>query len=295
MPVISSDKNIPIYNLQPDVTGNRHLRIYNFEGTLPDRADLLVPHRKNFYLLAFIRQGDGRQWIDAVPYMLKSNTVYITGPDQVIVKEEYRKLWSTGIAFTKEALLYNGAVGTDKLPVLQNINRLHELVLTNADIRFIEDSIVRVTNEYNTPGEWQHQMIAAHLTVLLTYLSRLYTQQQQIKASTPETGLLENLRAKINENYYRFHEVADYAAMLNISAGYLSETVKVQSGQPAIKHIHEKLVLEARRLLFHTGTSVKEIAFSLGFADASYFTRFFKRETGTTPDGYRTATREMYR
>ncbi|MGI4875571.1 MAG: helix-turn-helix domain-containing protein [Janthinobacterium lividum] len=53
-------------------------------------------------------------------------------------------------------------------------------------------------------------------------------------------------------------------------------------------------MLEARRLLFHTHQSVKEIAFALGFADASYFNRFFKRQTGATPAGYRASSRKMY-
>ena len=82
--------------------------------------------------------------------------------------------------------------------------------------------------------------------------------------------------------------------MLNISAGHLSELVKAQSGKPAIKHIHDRLVLEARRLLFHTSKSSKEIAYDLGFSDASYFNRFFKRETAITPNDYRNQIREMY-
>jgi AraC-like DNA-binding protein len=52
--------------------------------------------------------------------------------------------------------------------------------------------------------------------------------------------------------------------------------------------------LEAKRLLFHSERSIKEIAFELGFEDASYFNRFFKRIAQTTPAVYRSATREMY-
>jgi len=82
--------------------------------------------------------------------------------------------------------------------------------------------------------------------------------------------------------------------MLNISAGHLSEVVKEQSGKPAIAHIHERLILETKRLLFHTDQSVKEIAFRLGFEEASYFNRFFKRIVGDTPLTYRNTIREMY-
>jgi len=69
--------------------------------------------------------------------------------------------------------------------------------------------------------------------------------------------------------------------------------VKTQSGKPAIKHIHERQLLEAKRLLFHANNSLKEIAFDLGFSDASYFNRFFKRETGVTPAEYRADIRKM--
>jgi len=74
----------------------------------------------------------------------------------------------------------------------------------------------------------------------------------------------------------------------------LSDVVKTQSGKPAIKHIHDRLVMEARRLLFHTDNSLKDISFDLGFSDASYFNRFFKRETGVTPASYRAKIRKMY-
>jgi AraC family transcriptional activator of pobA len=47
-------------------------------------------------------------------------------------------------------------------------------------------------------------------------------------------------------------------------------------------------------MLFHTESSIKEVSYQLGFEDASYFNRFFKRLTGSTPLDYRTATREMY-
>jgi AraC family transcriptional activator of pobA len=180
------------------------------------------------------------------------------------------------------------------LPLIQNLQKGHELILTEADIEFVEDIIAKINTEYESPGEWQQRMLTAYLTVLLTYLSRLYTEQYKDKDISTEKLLLKKFQAKINECYRELHEVGDYASVLHISAGHLSEVIKLQTGKPAIKHIHERIVLEARRLLFHTNNSLKEIAFDLGFSDASYFNRFFKRETGTTPAGYRTNIRKMY-
>jgi len=137
-------------------------------------------------------------------------------------------------------------------------------------------------------------MLMAYMQVMLIYLSRLYTEQLSNKALIPDRVLLKRYLSKIEESFIQLHEVAAYADKLNISAGHLSEVVKEQSGKPAIAHIHERLILEAKRLLFHTEESVKEIAFQLGFEDASYFNRFFKRITSRTPVEYRLSSREMY-
>lgn len=294
MQVLNDNQQVPVYNLKPDDTGNKYFRVYNFEGTLPNHADLLLPHRKDHYLLVFMRKGGSRQWIDMTPYVLKDNAVYLTGPNHIIVKEGTQRLWSTGIAFTKEFLSLQENASLNKLPLLNDLQNPHELLLTAIDVSFVEDILAKINIEYQQPSEWQQRMLTAYLTVLLTYFSRLYTEQFKVADTSVDKLLLKNFQSKINECFQELHEVGDYASLLNISAGHLSEVVKTQSGKPAIKHIHERLVLESRRLLFHTQNSLKEIAFDLGFADGSYFNRFFKRETGVTPAEYRANIRKMY-
>lgn len=295
MQVINNNQQVPVYSLEPDeLTGNQYIRVYNFEGSISTRADFLLPHRKDHYMMSFIRTAGNRQWIDMQPYILRDNTIYFTRPHQMIVKEEFTYLSTTGIAFTKEflALQENGALS--RLPLIQQPHKGPEIVLAEADIVFVEDMLAKINEEYKHPGEWQQRMLTAYMTVLLTYLSRLYTAQTNNTDATAETLLLKRFQDKINECYRELHEVSDYASLLHISAGHLSEVVKTQSGKPAIKHIHERVVLEARRMLVHTDTTSKEIAFDLGFSDASYFNRFFKRETGVTPAQYRVNIREMY-
>ena len=137
-------------------------------------------------------------------------------------------------------------------------------------------------------------MINAYMTVLLTYLSRVYNRQLEHNPFPGDQLLLQKYHAAIEIHFRESYQVAHYAAMLHVSAGHLSEVVKARSGKPAIAHIHARVILEARRMLFHSEQSLKEIAFDLGFSDASYFSRFFKRETGMTPVEYRTGIREMY-
>ena len=288
-------QKIPVYHLEPDEIGrNPHFRVYNFEGSLPHQAELLVPHRKEHYLLVFIRKAANRQWIDMTPYVLKEHTIYFSSPNEIIVKEGFNQLWSTGIAFTKEFLSYQESASLNDLPLIQNPQKGHELSLSETDILFVEDMLSRINTEYKNRTEWQQRMLSAYLTVLLTYLSRLYTEQYPDSRASTDKLLLKKFQLKVNECFRAHHEVGDYASLLHVSAGHLSELVKMHSGKPAIKHIHERILLEARRLLFHTDNTLKEIAFDLGFADDSYFNRFFKRESGETPAGYRSSSRKMY-
>ena len=295
MQAVSTHAQLPVYSLGPDeITGNKNFRVYNFEGVLPEHADLLVPHRKDHYLFVFLKKGGMRQWLDMKPYELKDNTVYFYNPGRIIVKEEADLIYSTAFAFTPEFLSLQENVSLSKLPLIQNPYNSHELILNAPDITFVEDLMNKIKMENQQPSEWQQRMLAAYVSLLLTYLSRLYTEQYNDNTPSVDQLLLRKFQAKIDESFQELHEVGDYASLLNISPGHLSEVVKNQSGRPAIKHIHDRLVMEARRLLFHTNNPLKEIAWDLGFSDASYFNRFFKRETGATPAGYRNQIREMY-
>ncbi|MNV77259.1 HTH-type transcriptional activator Btr [compost metagenome] len=80
---------------------------------------------------------------------------------------------------------------------------------------------------------------------------------------------------------------AEYAAMLNISLTYLNEVVKSNTGFPVSYWIHHEVILEAKRLLYYTDLSMKEIAFSLGFADHTYFSRLFTKVSGISAGKFR--------
>ncbi|PJJ53030.1 helix-turn-helix domain-containing protein [Hymenobacter chitinivorans] len=296
MSTLLLDQPVPVYPLTPQQTpGSGLLQLARAQGQQPAfRQNMLRPHRKDYYHLVFVQRGGSRHWVDMTPYVLKENALYFSAPGQLQLKEKLLPLWGFSLAFTREFLALQPNAALAQLPLLRNPQNGHELLLAPADVAFVEDLFTKLEAEYQQPGEWQQPMLTAHLTVLLTYLSRLYTAQFPGDEPSADQLLLQRYRARIEECFRERHEVSAYAALLHISAGHLSEVVKAQSGKPAIAHIQERLVLEARRLLFHTPQSVKEIAFDLGFADASYFSRFFKRETGLTPAEYRASSREMY-
>ena len=74
---------------------------------------------------------------------------------------------------------------------------------------------------------------------------------------------------------------------MNISPVYLNEIVKDITGQSSGQYIKNEIVLLAKRELFHTSDSIKEIAYRLGFTDSAYFTRLFTDVAGVSPGKFR--------
>jgi AraC family transcriptional activator of pobA len=291
----TTEVTIPNYPFEPDETvGNPLFRIQRDDCVETyKRSDFLVAHRKAYYFMALVKAGSSRHWIDTVPYTVKPNAFYFTIPHQVHLKEEVKPFTGISLGITEEFLALDESGKLKKLPIIQNPDNGHELILSDADRLFVEDLLEKMLIEYNTRNNWQNTMLLAYTKVLLIYLSRLYEQQFSKATVQPNRLLLKSYQSKIENWYTQLHDVAAYAGMMNISAGHLSEVIKEQSGKPAIVHIHERLIVEAKRLLFHTDQSVKEIAFALGFEDASYFNRFFKRIALVTPADYRSSIREM--
>ncbi|QJD96622.1 AraC family transcriptional regulator [Mucilaginibacter robiniae] len=293
-----TDTIIPNYAFEQDeATNNPMFRINRNDSVLNYRcADFLVPHRKNYYFLAFVRQGSSRHWIDMMPCTLKPDTFYFTIPQQVHLKEDAKPITGISLGFTEDFLTLDDSGSLKKLPIIQNPDNGHELQLSEPDLVFIEDILEKILTEYHSKNSWQQNMLLAYMKVLLIYLSRLYMEQisTAVKPLSNNKQVLKNYLNAVEEHYLQLHDVAAYAGILNLSANYLSEVIKEQSGKSAIAHIHDRLIVEAKRLLFHTEYSIKEISFQLGFEDASYFNRFFKRLTQYTPISYRNFTRKMY-
>ena len=91
----------------------------------------------------------------------------------------------------------------------------------------------------------------------------------------------------VEENFASNKRPGDYAQLMNISAKYLNKLIKNSLGKSPRKVIHDRIILEAKRLLIHSSLTVSQIAHELGFDDNAYFNRFFKAKAKLTPDQYR--------
>ncbi len=263
------------------------------EAGLVPQAEFLLPHRKDFYFLVLVRQGGGRHWVDMQSFIHQANTCYLTAPHQVRLVEQAPPLGSIALGFRADFLGLDQPASFASLPLLAPAAPGHALRLHAADLAFVEPVLAHMQAEYAHQHPWYLDMLRADLRALLIHLSRLQ-QQQYAPTPSPEPTLLAAFTALVETHHATQHQVAQYAALLHLSPGYFNERIRHLSGQPALAHIQARLVLEAKRQLFHTPRSIAEISVALGFDDPSYFGRFFRRATGLTPASYRRVTHEMY-
>jgi AraC-like DNA-binding protein len=102
--------------------------------------------------------------------------------------------------------------------------------------------------------------------------------------------LLQSFRKLIDQNFNTLRLPKDYAALLYITPNHLNALCNDMLGIPAGEVIRNRVILEAKRLLVNLDLTVTAIADKLNFADNSYFTRFFKKYTGQTPEEFRKQT-----
>lgn len=104
---------------------------------------------------------------------------------------------------------------------------------------------------------------------------------------TPRDALLRRYLALVDQHFRTPQPLGFYASSLDVTADHLSRVCRKLSGQSALELLHERQVLEARRLLAYTQAPVNAIAEQLGFQDTAYFSRFFKIAQGCAPSEYR--------
>lgn len=105
----------------------------------------------------------------------------------------------------------------------------------------------------------------------------------------PEAGspVVDNLRALIEQHFQDQRQLGFYADKLAMTVDRLNDHVKRATGVTAGHLIRQRVLTEAKRQLVFTAEPIQEVAYRLAFSDPSHFARFFRKQTGITPQTFR--------
>ncbi len=137
----------------------------------------------------------------------------------------------------------------------------------------------------------QYEILVSYLKILLITTSRLKSEQQpeslRLVSDIREPFILQSLKEAIEKDFRKKHSASEYAESLNISAKALAKITKSYFNKTLTELISERIIIEAKRELYLSNKTIKEIAYELGYEDEHYFSRFFKTNADVSPQLYR--------
>ena len=147
---------------------------------------------------------------------------------------------------------------------------------------------LQIRDELGRPGQPDSDVLLSFLKVFLINASRVKLEQQaEVVDARKATPILGELTGAIETHYRTHHQAGDYEQLLHVSAAVLNKASKQYFDKTLTELIAERLIIEAKRQLYLTAKAVKEIAFELGYTDEFYFSRFFKKNVGVSPQVFR--------
>lgn len=249
----------------------------------------------DFYMIGVKKLISGVIKYGRTKYDHESGSMMFLKPRQIIEMRDLHLEESGFLIFVHEDFL-NGHILHDEIRKYHyfDYETNEALHLSPNEEKTIWELYHKIENEYNNnQDEYSREIILANLDTMLKYAQRFYKRQfinrLEISGKTVTKFIneLDRYMASGLLDSKGLPSVHYMANKLNISPGYLSDTLKQESGKTALEHIHIYLIAEAKNRLIGETQSVSEIAYALGFENLSYFSRLFKREVGVSPVGFK--------
>lgn len=259
--------------------------IANMKDKQVDEHDISKPHRDNHCQLMLALNGEFKLNIDFENIEFTAPALLCIFPEEVhhIIEVKDPKGWM--ISFDPSL------VSKDLLQLLQN--KIHNPFLLRAESNFCQQLIILMDLiekvQSDTANNFTYKSIHHFLNGLLSLIAGELVSNLPIdKEKENRSMIIKETFIKLTKEHFKtWKHPAQYASALSISVAHLNDTVKLVTGSPVSVHIQEASILEAKRLLYFTDNSVKEIAYEVGYDEPVYFGKLFKKVTNLTPLEFR--------
>lgn len=269
--------------------GNLAFKVFDFEGS----GYFEHVQRNNFYSLIFVQAGTGTVKADFSEYQLESQTIFSFSPFQPFMLLPFGDFRGIAVQFHPDFFCihkHQNEIACNG--VLFNNIYQPPFVIINADQETLLLGLIeQMKTEIQNRTLAQYELLISHLKILLIHLSRIKIQQHPDSnvnvINDDHPFVLQNLKDAIEKNFKIKHSASEYAELLHISPKALTRITKTHFNKTLTNLISERIVIEAKRELYLTSKTVKEIAYELGYDDEYYFSRFFKNNADISPQMYR--------
>jgi AraC family transcriptional activator of pobA len=288
-------EQLPVYSLQNFSAPERKSQQFQVEIFDANRHfSVKYPHRHDFFEILYLLKGSGYHVIDGNKYEIKPPCLFFMSPGQAHKLELSLDIEGFIFIFTSDFYQLNRSNQNSliEFPFFYTIHQDNPplLLSSESDIRFLELLFRQSILEIKQAGESTPELLRSILELILNTCAARYPGHEKTLNKGKAQTIVKKFYHLIEENFQRNLLLSDYARLIGVTPNHLTQTVRHLTGKSSSQVIKAKQLLEIKRLLFHTNLTVSEIANLLHFEDQSYFTKFFKRETGLTPLQYRNDT-----
>lgn len=250
---------------------------------------LARPQRLDFHQIVAVDSGSAAHTVDFVGHRLTAGSVLWVRPGQV------QRFGDVAAVEGTVVLVQPGFLppGTSVAAMADDLYRPVLWQPGGEDLEAVFCAVRHLATDFRTGGRLppgiRADVLRHLLSVLVLRLSHVAGPAHAAPPPLPEAFV--RFRAAVERDFTTRHRVTDYARALGYSPRTLSRATLAAAGVGAKEFVDRRVLLEAKRLLAHSGLSAARIGERLGFDDAANFSKYFQHRAGLSPGAFRTAQR----
>jgi len=242
------------------------------------------PHRHTYYQMIWFKEA-GQHYVDYELHEYPANSIFLLNKGQVHYFCHHADNDGLLYHFDEIFLLkgnqsYNNRI---QYKLFSEIGNPY-LVMDQGTIDILEYTTPILQNEIAQKKYGYRELIFSMIQTLILNIERLKaSSNRSIARLDNDLDIAMDFKKLIVTHMDEFPSLQQYADLLFISTKKLTSACKKYLHTTPANVISQRKVLEAKRLLSNQRISIKEVAFALGFDQPTYFTKYFKKHTGSTP------------
>jgi len=247
--------------------------------------------RLNCYTVILMTEGEAKLFADHAEYKVKANSMMFFSPYQAF-KLNGRRIEGYILNFHSDFLCvykHHKEVACNGV-LFENVYGSPKMFIEKKDTDEFLSLIAQIKAELQKARLAQNELLVSYLKIFLITATRLKIGSNRTDESSVGPAIpvvLQQLKEAIEAHYRNKHSPSEYAELLCISGKTLAKLTRGHLNKTPTDLIVERIMVEAKRDLYLTNKTIKEIAFNLGYDDEFYFSRLFKATMDVSPQNYR--------
>ena len=237
--------------------------------------------------IMIVKGGWIKPVVNLVEQKFEAGDLVFLGPNGIVhVKELSESPHALGLALNND--LFSMAVGNNIPKAFDGHLRYFKVKLTSDELSFL-DKLHEMISDNVKQGDHSLQVTLRLLSAFLWQVDYLLNKQEKQDSNilSREQQVFADFIQLVSQYAPMHHEIEFYAGKLYMSQRYMGNLIKKASGKTAKQWIDDTIVTRIKIELHHSDKQIQQIADEMNFTNTSFFTKFFRRMTGMTPNEFR--------